>query len=310
MTVLGAASGYATRKQLARALDNVPDIPKLVDGLVELDLLLVRGSAKDRADRALEATWAWGPSARFFHNWTQSVPYEEDLALQRASVVALAQQFPPPSPYKDYRYRRVRLPVSDYDGEFYSVLRQRRSRRQFSSDPLPETEFSDILKWTWGCTECVQHTELGPYLLKTSPSGGARHPIEVYPVVLNVENIEPGIYHYSVRHHALSLLRPGDFRTLCAEMLAKQPWASQAAAVLLMTAVVERSMWKYRHDHAYRVLLLDAGHLGQTLHLVCTKLGVAVVTSSAKNDRLIENVLGIDGISEISLYAGVVGVPA
>jgi len=93
-------------------------------------------------------------------------------------------------------------------------------------------------------------------------------------------------------------------------MLAKQPWASQAAAVLLMTAVVERSMWKYRHDHAYRVLLLDAGHLGQTLHLVCTKLGVAVVTSSAKNDRLIENVLGIDGISEISLYAGVVGVPA
>jgi len=93
-------------------------------------------------------------------------------------------------------------------------------------------------------------------------------------------------------------------------MLAKQPWAGEGAAVLLMTAVVERSMWKYRHDHAYRVLLLDAGHLGQTLHLVCTKLGVAVATSSAKNDRLIEHVLQIDGISEISLYAGVIGVPA
>src|SRR5262245_65958184 len=98
MTVLGAASGYATRKQLARALDNVPDIPKLVDGLVELDLLLVRGSAKERADRALEATWTWGPSARFFHNWTQSVPYEEELAIQLASMVAVASQFSITSP--------------------------------------------------------------------------------------------------------------------------------------------------------------------------------------------------------------------
>src|SRR5262249_23121662 len=110
-------------------------------------------------------------------------------------------------------------------------------------------------------------------------------------------------------HHALSLLRAGEFRGLCREMLAKQLWAGDGAAVFLMTAVVERSMWKYRHDHAYRVLLLDAGHLGQTLHLVCTKLGLASATSSAKNDRLIEQVLEIDGLSEISLYAAAVGVP-
>ena len=308
MGVLEAASDYVTQAQLTRAFDGVPDVPSLVAQLLHVDFLVERGSVKDKADRALDKGWAWGPAARFFHYRTQSVPYEEDLDKQRASIVALARERRPPSPYKEYRSRPTKLPAADGEGEFWSVLRKRRSRRQFGSAPLPLLDFARILGWTWGSTAQVEHKDLGAYLLKTSPSGGACHPIEVYPVVLNVEGVDPGIYHYSVRKHALSLLRAGDFQALCRDMLAKQPWAGEAAAAFLMTAVVERSMWKYRHDHAYRVLLLDAGHLGQTLHLVCTKLGVSVVTSSAKDDRLIEEVLGIDGISEISVYSAAVGI--
>jgi SagB-type dehydrogenase family enzyme len=308
MGVLDAASEYVTQAQLTRAFHDVPDIPSLVKRLLQVDFLLERGSSKDKADRTLDKAWAWGPAARFFHNRTQSVPYEEDLDQQRASIVALARGHRPPSPYKEYRSRPMKLPAVDEEGEFWSVLRERRSRRKFGSAPLPLLDFARILGWTWGSIAEIEHKDLGAYLLKTSPSGGARHPIEVYPVVLNVEGVDPGIYHYSVRKHALSLLRTGDFRALCTDLLARQPWAREAAAVFLMTAVVERSMWKYRHDHAYRVLLLDAGHLGQTLHLVCTKLGVSVVTSSAKDDRLIEKVLRIDGISEISLYAAAVGI--
>ncbi|PWT78025.1 MAG: hypothetical protein C5B58_15855 [Acidobacteria bacterium] len=310
LAVLDSASTYMTEAQLAEVLNGVPDVRGLIEQLVQLDLLVQRGTVKDRADMAFDKTWAWGPAVRFFHNRTQCVPYEDDLNRQRASIVALARERPPPSPYKDYRSRRTQLPVADGEGEFWSVLRHRRTRRQFSAAPLPILDFARILGWTWGRTNYIQHKELGPYLLKTSPSGGARHPIEVYPVVLNVEGINSGIYHYSVRHHALSLLRAGDFRELSREMLAKQAWAGDGAAVFLMTAVLERSMWKYRHDHAYRVLLLDAGHLGQTLHLVCTRLGVAAATSSAKNDRLVEKMLEIDGVSEISLYAAAVGLPA
>ncbi|MDF5808502.1 hypothetical protein P4123_14470 [Pseudomonas aeruginosa] len=47
------------------------------------------------------------------------------------------------------------------------------------------------------------------FVRKTSPSGGSLHPVEVYPIVLNVDGIERGIYHYSVRRHGLERLWTG-----------------------------------------------------------------------------------------------------
>lgn len=77
-----------------------------------------------------------------------------------------------------------------------------------------------------------------------------------------------------------------------------------------MTAVVNRTMWKYKQTNAYRVIQLDAGHLGQTFHLVCTSLGLAPFTTAATQDIAIEQELGIDGVSEIPIYTAVTGVPA
>jgi nitroreductase len=54
-----------------------------------------------------------------------------------------------------------------------------------------------------------------------------------------------------------------------------------------MTAILERTMWKYALSHAYRVIFLDAGHLGQTFHLVCTKLGLAPFTTAATEEAAI-----------------------
>jgi nitroreductase len=75
-----------------------------------------------------------------------------------------------------------------------------------------------------------------------------------------------------------------------------------------MTAVLERSMWKYRQSHAYRVLHLDAGHLGQTFHLACTELGLVPFTTAALAPDRIEAELGLDGIREIAVYAAAAGV--
>jgi SagB-type dehydrogenase family enzyme len=68
-------------------------------------------------------------------------------------------------------------------------------------------------------------------------------------------------------------------------------------------------MWKYGHSHAYRVLLLDAGHLGQTFHLVCTAMGLGPFTTAALDGSAVELALGLDGIREIAVYAGSVGWP-
>ena len=77
-----------------------------------------------------------------------------------------------------------------------------------------------------------------------------------------------------------------------------------------MTAVFPRTMWKYRVARAYRVVLLDAGHLCQTFCLVATWLGLAPFCTAALKDTLIEKDLGIDGIRESVLYVAGVGLPA
>ena len=63
------------------------------------------------------------------------------------------------------------------------------------------------------------------------------------------------------------------------------------------------------HARAYRVVLLDAGHLCQTFCLVATWLGLAPFCTAAMNDTLIEDDLKIDGISESALYVAGVGFP-
>ena len=69
-------------------------------------------------------------------------------------------------------------------------------------------------------------------------------------------------------------------------------------------------MWKYQHPRAYRVVLLDAGHLCQTFCLTATWLGLAPFCTAALKDTLIEKDLGIDGIRESVLYIAGVGLPA
>jgi len=78
-----------------------------------------------------------------------------------------------------------------------------------------------------------------------------------------------------------------------------------------MTAVFKRTMWKYGKARAYRVVLLDAGHLCQTFCLTATWLGLAPFCTAAFNDSAIERVLKIDGVEESMLYvAGVGAKPA
>jgi SagB-type dehydrogenase family enzyme len=75
-----------------------------------------------------------------------------------------------------------------------------------------------------------------------------------------------------------------------------------------MTAVSPRTMWKYQHPRAYRVVLLDAGHLCQTFCLVATWLGLAPFCIAALKDTLIEKELRIDGVLESVLYVAGVGL--
>jgi SagB-type dehydrogenase family enzyme len=138
--------------------------------------------------------------------------------------------------------------------------------------------------------------------LKTSPSAGARHPIEVYVLALAVDGLDPGSYHYRPADHELELVSARSGPETARAWCAGQAHPANASAIFVMTAVFDRSMWKYPNPRAYRTVLLDAGHLGQTFCLTATHLGLASFCTAALKDSLIEDDLGLDGISESAIY--------
>lgn len=96
--------------------------------------------------------------------------------------------------------------------------------------------------------------------LKTSPSAGARHPLEAYVAALRVRGLPRGLYHYSPDTHLLELLRKGCRPGQFGSYLAGKSWYGSASALMFMTAVFERNQWKYPDSAAYRTVILDAGH--------------------------------------------------
>jgi len=169
---------------------------------------------------------------------------------------------------------------------------------------------ASLLFFTWGVTGYLEDSIFGRLPLKTSPSSGARHPIEVYVLCMHVEGLQPGLYHYSPRTHRLKIIRHIDrVRVRGAQYCAGQDWVMGASALFIMTALFSRAMWKYPVPRAYRTVLLDAGHLCQTFCLVATWLNLSPFCTMALNDSLIEKDLEIDGIAESVVYVAGVGMP-
>jgi SagB-type dehydrogenase family enzyme len=309
--VLDVLDEYVDVEEVRHRLD-IPALDDLLATLHDRDLVVTEGSAVARKDDLLESTWRWRHDARYFHFATNDLDFVSDPAEQLDYLLRRAAETPPPSPYQDYDRPGTALARrhDDRTGHFWQTLHQRRTCRSFTGAAISRDDFADILLWTWGRSRHLSFPRTGDFVVKTSPSGGARHPIEVYPVVLAVDDIEPGIYHYSVRDNSIVALRTGSVVDLAVELCAGHEWIRTAAAVFFMTAVVQRSAWKYPSSHAYRVLHLDAGHLGQTFHLVCTELGLGPFTFAATHNPAVEAALGIDGVAEIVMYTAAVGVPA
>jgi SagB-type dehydrogenase family enzyme len=188
-------------------------------------------------------------------------------------------------------------------------LLTRRTHRSFGLGAVSFEQLSVLLRLTWGFTGHVRWPGLGRLPVKTSPSGGARHSLEVYMWCLRVVGVTPGIYHYRADRHELELLKSGNMGSRVALLCGRQEWVSSCSALFVMTSVLTRVMWRYQNSRAYRVILLEAGHFGQTFCLVATWLGLAPFCTAALYDEKIESDLRLNA-DEIVLYAVGVGMPA
>jgi len=210
-----------------------------------------------------------------------------------------------PPHYKEYAHPLAVIslpePLHEAGGPLWEMLASRRTRRTYKPEPLSLAIVSQLLWAAGGKTK-----EGREAVLRSAPSAGALYPIEMYLMANDVTGLEKGIYHYGVAGHRLSLIREGDFAEVASSAALNQSMLAKSGVVIFMTAVIERTRWKYR-QRAYRYIYLDAGHIGQNICLAGESLTLGVCPIGAFHDDEINAILGVDGVEETIVYAMTVG---
>jgi len=294
--------------------------PDVMHALIEGDLLV--SDERDAFDERLRDS-GWNLYAAVYHFLTrwrgvdvrpddgELLPANEEGARE---FLALYGTQPPPFRAVDEPAAVVDLPLVQPDGGVYAALAERRTTRSFdASQPLALDELGLALHQVFGCHGSASTTGKEIVNLKrTSPSAGGLHPIEAFPLLTNVADVESGIYHYDAERHALELLEPIEREAataLATNFVCGQTYFGSAQALFLLVARFARSNWKYRrHQKAYASVLLDAGHLSQTLYLVAADRGLGAFVTGVINNAEIDERLGLDGIDEGVVAACGLGV--
>lgn len=208
-----------------------------------------------------------------------------------------------PPLYKNYpKAKTFKLTKPVYEGfSLEEALRARRSIRDYSNKLISLDILSQLLFAAQGVTG-----QDGDLMLRTAPSAGALYPIEIYAVVNNVAGLEKGIYHYAVTDHSLKLVQKGDFRKRITGCALDQEMAGESDVTFILTAIFRRMTWKYE-ERGYRYAYIEAGHIGQNIALQSASLGLGAVGIGAFYDDDINQLVGIDGKTEATLYLYAVG---
>ncbi len=186
---------------------------------------------------------------------------------------------------------------------FTEVLEGRKSVREYSDRGYTLEELSYLLHATLG----VKKTWRNHITLRTVPSAGARHALELFLLINNVDGLEPGLYRYvALEHKLLKMDTPPSIADgITAECLG-QSFVKNTSVTFIWVAVVPRMTWRYS-ERGYRYLFLDAGHSCQNLYLASEALGGGTCAIGAYDDESINFLLELDGQDNFVIYIAASG---
>lgn len=200
--------------------------------------------------------------------------------------------------HKSYpRLPSIPLPKLPENGALDLVFKKRKSTREFLSKALSYNLFASTLN------SCRILESNGEFERRTYPSAGARFPIEIYPIIFNVEGLERGAYHYNNISNNLELLLQEDLTPIATHFVS--PFIVNPAAALILTSVIPRSEVKYGIK-AYPFSLLEAGHIGQNISLSCAYHNIGCCAVGGLVDSTVIKVLDLLK-NEIPLYSMALG---
>ena len=203
---------------------------------------------------------------------------------------------------------RIALPTPDVAGiakrsdALAAIMDRRRSLRDYASAPLALEPLSEFLYRVARITRTFDGGEQ-QLMSRPYPAGGSIYELEFYLAVRACEGLTPGFYYYRGVEHALERL-PGaeaGAATLIADSSQAMGQPDRPPHVLVVLASrFPRFAWKYQ-SMAYRVTVMNAGVIIQTMYLVATDMGLAGCANGSGNSAVFASATGLDPLSETSV---------
>ena len=168
----------------------------------------------------------------------------------------------------------IKLPGPKISGgiSIEEAIKGRRSVRDYTSESVTPEELSQILWAAQGIT--------GKSRGRAAPSAGATYPLELYVVVERVTGLDPGLYHYLPKEHAIERFMSGSYSPILSAAALNQPAVRDAAVNLVFAAVYERTTTRYG-ERGIRYVHIDVGHASENVYLQCRSLGLGTVAVGA-----------------------------
>lgn len=193
----------------------------------------------------------------------------------------------------------IKLPAPSIKGKvsLEECLTGRRSVRNFSNEAISLEDVSQLLWSAQGIT-----SKDG---FRTAPSAGALYPLSLYIVAGNVSGLADGLYLYVPEKHELTMKEKGDKRLELTNAALNQEAIKMAAFSIIITAVYEKTTWKYG-QRGIQYVHMDAGHAAQNICLQAQALSLKTVPIGAFRDEEVSSALALQ-YDEVPLYIMPVG---
>jgi SagB-type dehydrogenase family enzyme len=293
--LLDAAARPKARAELA----HVSGVPiGIVDSLIEKQLLVPEELA-EQSEYRLE-------------NWSSL-----ELAVHRTTSKGRVRPHPRRTPMPSMRLQidGTRIDLTRFLKNppfraFDEVLANRRSVRAFTDVALEMRELAMLLL----NSAAVSHArESDGVSFRPYPSGGGRHPLEVFVLPMRVETLSRNAHYFDPFNRCLVELKdaPITGSWLAETVSADNEWLADGAppaAVLAIGANFDRTMWKYS-NLGLSLIYKDTGALLQTLYLQATAQGLG---GCAVGGGPHDSAFGIPGLDRLNVgftAAFVVGHP-
>lgn len=153
-------------------------------------------------------------------------------------------------------------------------------------------------------------TNSAPAYLRTSPSGGSRHPVEAYLLNLSISGLAGGWWHIRWDEPALDRLT-GEVSAV--DAAAFLPGAVGRAsftpvAAIVFTLVFSRNMYRYREPRTFRAVHMDAGHLIGMAELTLGSHGYRTLAHHWVDVERCSQTLDLDPLTEGCVSGLAIGV--